>query len=234
MAFLQSQPPREPFLHAPAVVLWLIAVLALAHVIRVLLPPGVSDEILTQFALVPARYGHPGASIALAVPLVSHMLLHANFVHLGVNCLWLLAFGPIVARRLGSALFIVFFIGCGIAGALTYVGLNWGSHEGAIGASGAISGLMAAAIRMLPWARALSVRGLAPVLSRPVLIFTGIWFATNLLFGMTGFGVNGQIEQIAWQAHVGGYVAGLLLIGSFDSLRRNQLAKRMGMSQDKP
>lgn len=119
MAFLQSEPPREPFLHAPASVLWLIGALVLAHVARVAAPAALSDDLLTQYAFIPARYGASfGTSglFGLMAPFVSYMFLHADFVHLGVNCVWLLAFGPIVARRYGTMLFLLFFAVCGVAG----------------------------------------------------------------------------------------------------------------------
>ena len=226
MAFLQSQPPREPFLHAPAAVLWLIAALILAQVARTMVPASLSEEILVQYSFVPARYAQ-GADVlgafALAIPFVSHMFLHADFVHLGVNCLWLLAFGPIVARRYGTALFLVFFIICGAAGAATYLAFNWGSPDGVIGASGAVSGLMGAAIRMYPWPGSRLGRPMAPILSRPVLLFSGVWFVANLLFGLTGLGTVGEIHQIAWQAHVGGYVVGLALAETFETLHHRRL-----------
>ena len=92
-----------------------------------------------------------------------------------------------------------------------------------IGASGAISGLMGAAIRILPVQRPWNLKGpLLPLLSRPVLIFTAAWIAINLLMGLTSFGANltgGGVQAIAWQAHVGGYLAGLFLAGLFDRLR---------------
>ena len=224
MAFLQSQPPREPFLHAPASVLWLIAFIAAAHVARVLAPVPVSDAILMQYAFVPARYLQGGAVLALVVPFFSHMLLHADFVHLSMNCLWLLVCGPVVARRFGTALFFAFFVICGVAGISLYLALNWGSPEAVIGASGAIAGLMGAAIRMLPWPGVARVQPLAPLFSRPVMLFSLVWVFTNILFGMTGFGINGGVHQIAWQVHLGGYFAGLLLAGVFDRLRRINLA----------
>jgi membrane associated rhomboid family serine protease len=91
-----------------------------------------------------------------------------------------------------------------------------------VGASGAISGLMAAALRMLPGQTPWAVpegAPLAPILSRQILIFSGVWAAINLLAGMTGFGMGGESGLIAWQAHLGGFVAGLLLCGPFDLLR---------------
>jgi membrane associated rhomboid family serine protease len=224
MAYLQSQPPREPFLHAPASLLWLIAAIVAAHVARILAPAQISDAILMQYSFVPARYEHAGAVLALAVPFVSHMFLHADFVHLGVNCVWLLAFGAVVARRFGPTLFLTFFATCGIIGAATYLAFNWGSPEGVIGASGAISGLMGAAIRMMPWPGAARTLPLAPILSRPVLVFSLFWLVANFVFGFTGFGASGEIHQIAWQAHLGGYIAGLLLAEIFDGLRRPHVA----------
>ncbi|MGA7676085.1 MAG: rhomboid family intramembrane serine protease [Rhizomicrobium sp.] len=229
MAFLQSEPPREPFLHAPASVLWLIGALVLAHVARVAAPAALSDDLLTQYAFIPARYGASfGTSglFGLMAPFVSYMFLHADFVHLGVNCVWLLAFGPIVARRYGTMLFLLFFAVCGVAGAATYLAFDWGSPEGVIGASGAISGLMAAGIRMYPWPGSPMARPMAPIFSSPVLLFTGFWLVTNLLFGLTGIGTGGEIQQIAWQAHLGGYFMGLVLAGGFEVLRGRRYAKK--------
>jgi membrane associated rhomboid family serine protease len=232
MAFLQSAPPREPFLHAPASVLWLIAALVLAHVARILMPAALSDEILMQYAFVPERYTDglaAGGAFSLAAPFVSYMFLHANFVHLTVNCIWLLAFGPIVARRYGTGLFLLFFVICGVVGAVTYLAFNWGSPLGVIGASGAISGLMAAGIRMYPWPGLPQDRSMAPILSSPVLLFSGFWFGANLLAGLTGFGAVGELQQIAWQAHLGGYLTGLFLAGGFDLLRHSRPARAPDM-----
>jgi membrane associated rhomboid family serine protease len=169
-----------------------------------------------------AHGGQAGTFWDLAVPFLSYMGLHNDFTHLAVNCLWLLAFGPTVARRFGTLLFLVFFIVCGVAGAATHLAFNWGSPMPVVGASAAISGLMAAAIRMLPQAQPWAIPGeapLAPIFSRPILVFTAVWAAINVLAGMTGLGFGGDNGLIAWQAHLGGYAVGLLLCGSFDRLR---------------
>ena len=220
---------------APPVVLWLIGLLALAHAVRAALPAAASQEIIADYALVPARYSHaflqshmadPGTMWERAIPFVSYMGLHGDYTHLTINCLWLLAFGPIVARRFGAGLFLLFFIVCGVAGACTYLCLNWGSPVPVVGASGAISGLMAAALRMLPGQAPPWISGaakgqapLAPILSRQIVIFSAIWAGINVLAGMTGLGMGGARGLIAWQAHLGGFLAGLLLCGLFDSLR---------------
>jgi membrane associated rhomboid family serine protease len=227
MAFLQSKPPREPFLQAPASVLWLIAVLVMAHIARIAAPAPLPDAILNDYAFIPARYG-TGDLAGFALSLVSYMFLHLNFAHLGVNCLWLLAFGPIVARRYGTILFLIFFVVCGVAGAMASLVLVRDVNVAIIGASGAISGLMAAGIRLYPWPGLASHRAIAPILSRPVLLFSGTWLAANLLLAFTGFGVGGQWQPVAWQAHLGGYFAGLLSAGWFDAWRRLKPAKMSG------
>jgi membrane associated rhomboid family serine protease len=229
MAFFQeTRPAREPFLRAPTSVVILIGILAAAHVARLLAPASSQDAILNEFALDPVVYSATalqalGASmpnlIDLVVPPVSHIFLHANFTHLAFNCLWLLVFGPVVARRYGAPMFYVFFILCGLAGAAAFVALDWGENVGAIGASGAISGLMAASIRMLrmrePWLLGATMP-LLPLNSRQVLSFSAIWLLVNLVTGIIGIGPTGTLQAIAWQDHLGGYLAGLLLAGPFD------------------
>jgi membrane associated rhomboid family serine protease len=231
MAFLQSQPPRQPVFQAPAIVFGLIGVLAAAHAARLLLPPQRQLLLLNDYAFSPARYSgaflaahdiDPGSLWERAAPFVSYMALHNDWTHLGINCLWLLAFGPVVARRFGTPLFLLFFLICGIGGALAYLVFAWGSAEGVIGASGAISGLMAAAIRLMPaqepWADAAHAP-MAPLFSRRVLLFSLIWAMLNLIAGVAGLGLLGPGVQIAWQAHLGGYVVGLVLAGPLDRFR---------------
>jgi membrane associated rhomboid family serine protease len=228
MAFLQSAPPRQPIFRAPPVVLWLIAALGALHAARVLQPLPVSEAIILKYALIPIRYSHHIGSLwEQAVPFVSYMGLHNDLVHLGINCLWLLAFGPIVARRFGPVLFLLFFAVCGVVAAAVHLALNWGDALPVIGASGAISGLMAAALRMLPtqipWAMPGEIP-LAPIFSRQVLMFSLVWAGMNVLAGVTGLGMGGETGLVAWQAHLGGFAAGLLLAGVFDTLRPRPLA----------
>jgi membrane associated rhomboid family serine protease len=231
MAFLQSAPPRQPIFRSPAVVMWLIGGLAALHLARISRPEDQADALVYEFGLYPLRYSrafleshmaNPGTLWERAVPFVSYMGLHGNWTHLIINCLWLLAFGPIVARRFGSVLFLFFFLVCGLAAAAFYLALNWASPVPVVGASGAISGLMAAALRMLPgqapWATQ-SEAPLAPLFSRQILVFSAIWAAINVMTAVTGLGMGGEGALVAWQAHLGGFLAGLLLCPLFDSLR---------------
>jgi membrane associated rhomboid family serine protease len=238
MSFLQSPQSsnpwtRQPIFRIPGVVAGLILFLVAAHVARAMMPDALSYRIITRFAFIPARYSHaflaahkyidPGNLFDRAVPFVSYMALHNDYTHLAINSLWLLAFGPIVARRFGGILFLAFFLICGVAAALAHLAFNWGSLTPVIGASGAISGLMGAGMRLLPTQAPWATPGeeeLAPIFSRQILIFTAIWLVINLAAGLTGFGVGpGELGLIAWQAHMGGYLTGLLLAGPFDRLR---------------
>ena len=231
MAFLQSHPPRQPIFRAPPIVLWLIGALTALHALRIFQPDARAQELAFEYGFVPARYSRaflesrmadPGTLWERVVPFVSYMGLHNDWTHLLINALWLLAFGPIVARRFGAVLFLVFFLICGVAGAVTYLALDWGSDVPVIGASGAISGLMAAALRMLPGQSPWAVPGatpLLPIFSRQTLVFTGILAAINVLMAVSGLSIGGESGQVAWQAHLGGFVAGLLLCGPFDALR---------------
>jgi membrane associated rhomboid family serine protease len=209
------------------VVLWLILVLVAAHALRVLAFSHDTDTIFVTYGFVPARYSHayleahginPGSILERALPFVTYMFLHGSFMHVAVNSVWLLAFGPIVARRLGSLLFLLFFLVCGVGGAAVHLACNWDSTAPVIGASAAISGLMAAGFRMLP-VPAQEQRGpLAPIFSPRSLRWTALWVIVNVIAGVTGLGTGGQVELVAWQAHLGGYAAGLLLAGPFDAL----------------
>jgi len=223
MAFFQeNRGAREPFLNAPSVVLWLIALLLVTHTARVLLPGTLPDDILERYAFIPARYAiavHQAIGstrfLDLLVPFVSYMLLHGDFTHVGLNSLWLLVFGPIVARALGPLRFLIFFVICGVAAALVHLAFYWGSPMAVVGASGGVSGLMAAGMRILYGRMYGGPFGLAPMTSRPIVTFSGVWVLANVISGVLRIGVSDDLTLIAWVAHLGGYFAGLFLIGAF-------------------
>ncbi len=157
--------------------------------------------------------------------LVTYAFLHASWEHVIFNCLWLLAFGAPVIRRFGTGRFLAFFAVTAAAAALFHMAFNPLDVAVLVGASGAVSGLTAAAIRF-----AVGPLGLADgPLNRPaaplvialrdkrVLMFIGVWFAINLIGGLgVPFGGGGDTLRIAWEAHIGGFLAGLLLFRLFD------------------
>jgi membrane associated rhomboid family serine protease len=162
--------------------------------------------------------------------LVSYGLMHGSWTHLISNLVWLAAFGSPVARRLGTGRFLSLMGLATIGGAL----LHWWSREldvlPLVGASAAIAGATAAAARFVfaPGLRFGSLGDDAVVRSIPAesfggiwrnsraLIFIAIWFVTNILFGSGLVPIFGEETSIAWEAHIGGFVAGLMLFPLFD------------------
>ena len=148
--------------------------------------------------------------------LLTYMLLHGDWMHLTFNSLWLLVFGTPVARYLGSRRFLLVCLLAGLAGALASLVLHWGQMVFVVGASGAVSGLLAAAIPIMYGKRVMG--GARPLtfgefLASPrALMFTAIWLALTLFSGAAGWTGNSFMSEggIAWEAHLGGFAGGLL------------------------
>jgi membrane associated rhomboid family serine protease len=234
---MQFPTPREPIFNVPAVLVATLAVLVLVQVVRSLLSQTADIEFLLLFAFIPARYdanilanaAWPGGVGADIWTFVSYALLHADWTHLLFNSVWLLAFGTPLARRFGAARFLAFCAVTAAAGALAHLMTHFGQMVPMVGASGAISGTMSGAMRFA-FQRGGPLRFggseesyRVPALSLidsfrdpRVLAFLGVWFGLNLLFGIGSVSITGNEQPIAWQAHVGGFVAGLVLFSWFD------------------
>lgn len=153
------------------------------------------------------------------VGLFTHMLLHGDWTHVGMNAAFALAFATPTARRMGvgpagAVSLFAFAALCGLIAGVGYVLLNPGSPAPVIGASGAVSGLVGAGVRML-WRPG---GGLAPLGDRRALGTVAALVAINLLVGLLGVSPTGQVVSIAWEAHIVGLLAGLLLIGPWLAL----------------
>ncbi len=221
----------------------LLVILFGIHAIRALLPLSLNQEIIWMFGFVPARYETtliaeqiPGGVGASVWSFVTYSLLHADLMHIGFNMLWMLPFGSAVARRFGGVRFFLFLAVTSVAGALAHLLTH--AHELApmIGASAAVSGTMAASLRFafqrgsfLSFRRTFDADAAARIpalsLSRAlrngrVLAFLGVWFVLNLVTGLGAIAIGTHGQSIAWQAHVGGFLAGLLLFSLFDPVPR--------------
>jgi membrane associated rhomboid family serine protease len=196
---------RQPILNIPPATKALLIANVVVHLARLLLPGDLDDAVLLTFAFIPARYFAPYAFgwPALIDP-ISYQFLHGSLAHLAINMLALLAFGAGVERRIGASRMLAFTLICGVASALTHLIVYPSSIEPVIGASGAISGLFGGVLRFRLQGGA---RG-------GLWLLVALWIAMDVVTGISGMGGDGA--SIAWVAHIGGFVAGLLLFGPFD------------------
>lgn len=204
---------REPALNAPWTVLALVAALLAAHAGRLLLGVGVERFALTAEDLARGRWWG----------LATHLFVHGGWAHVLVNGGFTLAFGAPAARFLGrgargAAAFFAFFLTCGALAGLGYAGVlvlqNLAGAGAApwslVGASGAASGLLGAAARLIEG------RGrLGSMTGRTVVAISAGWIGVNAVLGLTGLTPGAGGLPVAWPAHILGYAAGLLLIGPF-------------------
>jgi membrane associated rhomboid family serine protease len=227
-------PAAQPMFNAPNSVVAVLGCLIAVHLARQLLTPVQEEWWVLALAFIPARFSEygsllPGGKVAWFTSFVSHQFVHADAAHLLINGAWLLAIGSLVARRVGARRFVSLYLVSGIAGALAFWAVNPGLAQPVIGASGAVSGLMGAVVRFM-FAALNQRRGselrenpaaiprapLADVFrDRRALIMIGSMVGMNLLFGV-GLGKLITDGGIAWEAHLGGFAAGLLLFSWFD------------------
>ena len=248
---------HEKLINLPGVVTALLLLLGGVEFIVVFGPQAVSAQLYDALAFIPARlifylsptevFAHlsnrtidpdAAAQISLATPgglaalttLLTYAFLHGGWSHYFVNALTLAAFGAPVARRLGDYLFLLFLAGGAIAGALAHLLFHPFDVAPVVGASAAISGVMAGMVRFaLPSGdqaranfstkRASDVVESLPALARnrTAMGFMLVWFGSNALMGVfpQAFGAT---EAIAWEAHIGGFLFGLATFGFFDRL----------------
>jgi membrane associated rhomboid family serine protease len=225
----------------PAALTAYVLLLAVIH-LRVLLSPDLESWTIDVFGFIPKRYDStllaidfPGGTGAKIWTFVTYSLLHANLSHLGFNVLWLLPFGSALARRFGAIRFFAFIAVTAAAGALAHLVTHEHAVAPMIGASASVSGTMAAAIRFafvqgsfLSFSRGdADAAARVPALSLTralrnsrVLGFLGVWFGVNIVFGIGSIAIGADGASVAWQAHIGGFLAGLMLFALFDPVPR--------------
>jgi membrane associated rhomboid family serine protease len=177
------------------------------------LRPRAYEALLLSYSTVPARIpaflaGHASFEVTFT-PLLTSMFLHAGFWHLAGNMLFLWIFGDNVEDFFGHIPYLFFYVICGIGSGLLHVLFNLTSTVPAVGASGAISGVMGAYILLYPRARILTLVVIFP-LPVPAVIFLGLWYVWQFLSGIDALG-RGASGGVAWWAHVGGFLLGMFL-----------------------
>ncbi|MEM5582372.1 MULTISPECIES: rhomboid family intramembrane serine protease [unclassified Roseibium] len=240
----REQPSEPPIFNLPTVIVWLGGVMVAIHLLRSLVLPGGWDNLVVYlFAFWPVKYAAFSSLTPVEVAssiwgFVSYGFLHGSAMHIIFNLLWMAIFGTAVARRFGAGRFLVFSALCAVGGALAHLATNWGDTAPMVGASAAISGQMAAALRFVfelggplgafrssdRRAYLVPAQPLSECLrNQQVLVFVGVWFGLNLLFGLMSGPLAGQPASVAWQAHIGGFVAGLALFPFLDPVPQRRL-----------
>jgi membrane associated rhomboid family serine protease len=170
------------------------------------------DAFIEKWAFVPVRFN--GEPTADAVTVITAMFMHGGWLHLGGNMLYLWIFGDNVEDRLGPVRFLIFYLLAGIAATFAQFVVNPGSPIPNVGASGAIAGVLGAYLLMFPKARVDVLLG-RQVVPMPAWIVLGFWVVLQMVAGVGSIADTAQTEEpkggIAYMAHVGGFVAGILL-----------------------
>lgn len=199
----------------PAVTLLLIAANVLCFLFEMAHPLYLRDHFIQQYALVPDHFQ--------LSEFITYMFLHGGWLHLIGNMWFLWVFGSHIEDAMGSGKFLVFYLLSGVASGIVQFVLNVGSPTPTIGASGAIAGVMGALLILYPKVRVVTLIFIVFFVTTfevPAALMLLYWFALQFLSGLGSWGAVAQTQGIAWFAHVGGFLAGIALIGLFSSKQR--------------
>ena len=215
-----------PSRHLPIATWTLIALNLFFFFRELMLPPAAADQLMYLFGIVPARFTDPDWASEVGfpstyLPFLTTMFLHGGWLHVIGNMWALWIFGDNVEDRMGPIRFVFFYLACGVAAGIIHVVTNPGSQVPAIGASGAIAGVMAAYFVLYPRARIVAMFLIVfwPVFFQvPAWVYLGVWFLIQFFSGTLAAAAGVQAAGIAWWAHIGGFATGLLTFWAF--LRR--------------
>ena len=166
------------------------------------------DAFIEKWAFVPSRFlANPSGD---SLSLLTSIFMHAGWLHLGGNMLYLWIFGDNVEDRFGHVKFAVFYLVCGLAATFAQLAFSTGSDVPNLGASGAIAGVLGAYILLFPQGRVRVLQG-QQVIQVPALIVIGLWIVLQLFSGIGSIAAAAQTGGVAYMAHIGGFLAGLVL-----------------------
>jgi len=209
----------------PPVAMWAIIVInCVVFLVQVTLPEQALQTWLHLFGIVPARYtfpqwaAHVGFPVGDYWPFLTSMFLHGGWFHIFANMWTLWIFGDNVEDRMGPVRFLLFYLLCGVVAGIIHLVTNPMSTVPTVGASGAIAGVMGAYLVLFPQSRVIVV---VPIFfwpfffEVPAVFYLLIWFGIQVLSGTAALAAPGQVGGIAWWAHIGGFVCGLLTFALF-------------------
>ncbi|MCX7930270.1 MAG: rhomboid family intramembrane serine protease [Chlorobi bacterium] len=209
----------------------LIGLNTLAFLFEISLSEHKLDMLIRLFGLIPARFTNPEWAEWMGLPnswlpLVTNMFLHSGWGHFLGNMWTLYIFGDNVEDRMGSGRYVIFYMLSGIVAGLVHMYLYPNSTIPAIGASGAISGVMAAYMFLFPYSRIIFLFPLffLPYFFEiPALVYIGVWFLGQLVSGVTVLAITDHAGGIAFWAHIGGFIAGATTYRFFARRRYRKL-----------
>ncbi len=215
---LQDLTPRRSF---PTVTLLLILANTLVFLYQVSLPPHAADAFIMTYGVVPykiqmALQDHHYTLQEAFLPLFTCMFLHGGWLHIIGNMWFWWIFGANVEDRMGAVAYLLFYLVCGIGSSIAQTLFSWGSHIPSLGASGAIAGVLGAYIVFFPRSQISALVTLLIIWFRariPALVFIGLWFVMQFVSGIGSLGATGAATSggVAWWAHVGGFLLGMLI-----------------------
>ena len=180
----------------------------------------IPEELTNGRAFEVLRTGSSSLDITSPLPtwttIFSSMFIHGGLLHFAGNMMFLWVFGDNIEDRLGHVKYLLFYLLAGVAAALSQLGVDPHSQAPMVGASGAISGVMGAYLLLYPYNRikALVVFFFITVMQLPAMYFLGIWFLMQLINGLGVLGLSAQVN-VAFFAHIGGFLAGLVLAAGY-------------------
>jgi membrane associated rhomboid family serine protease len=204
----------------PTVIFTVILLNVIIFVFEISIPKDLLQQVFYLFGLVPARYSIPQWATIHGLPFddyvsfVTNMFLHAGWLHILGNMWFLYLFGSRVEDQMGHLRFVIFYLVSGIAANVIFFLIDIHATIPEFGASGAIAGVMGAYIVMFPRARILT---LIPIFFFPFFVelsaffYIGYWFILQLFSGTLSLAVYNTEGGVAWWAHIGGFVVGILL-----------------------
>ena len=222
---IKDDNPTEGF---PLVTVSIIVLNVIVFLIQIMNGPAAAEVFIYRTAAIPYEITHlidiaPFGPLWPPFTLVSSVFVHADFLHLGGNMLFLWIFGDNIEERLGRVRFIVFYLFAGLVASFTQILADPNSTIPMIGASGAVAGILGVYFLLFPKAHVITLVWIAFFVKKvriPAVIFLGLWFALQVLSSLGGG------DGIAWYAHIGGFMAGIAVVFTFGRLRAEAISKR--------